>query len=1001
MLIQLYTIPIPTDTHPVGPTTIATAMHTDVMFKGLADSGASRSIISTTKGVTHLLPYHATLTDAGGQSHTATHSGVVLYELISDAGNPFTMRIPVLIVPTMQGFLINTTDLHQTQAFTGTIGPTGTTWISPDGHEYTCPIENHQEIFRGRLLEQPPKVATVLEDPSKHYTTQHTPTAKSDNTGIDAEVSLLLRHLKEMDCTPHKQDELRTRLAHLGCITTSSDKDAFLQLHCKLGHRSIRDTLAVARQLRLPIGKYAQIVCDTCERYKSKRKPFKKLQTNPHKYNAFECWNVDSWDAPRESRSLFGGHRKMLTFIDHATRTAIPIFLPSVTSLTIADALDQFSVQVTRLVDHAKHNAIKLVLGPNIVMDSAAYFKTTVATNAFRKHGFRRIFYSPPHSQSMNGRIERWFQTVSASANAMLHASGLSLSLWPQAYRHASHIYDLVPHSALGISPYEARNCTPPDLSHLHIWGSRCWCSVDKTRRRKGQEKGTPGHYMGYDTASRSHWVWTRDRSGKDWLAIAYHVEIDDTIPPSVLNNTTPTVPDDIDDPDLEILPSHDVLAIHSAPTDLRYREVKYYHYRGAIRDPEWGKYFEGTLDTEVGELIRMGALIPIQHRDLLPSEKVNSTTCLYTIKLNSDGTYKGKCRLVFSSKGQRPGIDYDFKTSHHPSWAIIRMHLALKPVRSEDDHLCLIDIKKAFVRTKNHTPSGQRVIIKLQSDAVYKDDSGVRWEYMIVDSALYGQVNSGYLWQQCLWSFLRTQQWNQCSDRCTWVRRGARIVVYTDDIIFRGAAAERDRCIHELNTRFPGCTITDGSRILGHQVTKNADGTYSISSARYIEESAARFGVSTRNLTPLPAGVIIHRIANPDAFHPGRAKTFQEITGVISWLATTSRPDIAYAASALGQVSHNPSALHLKYAKRTLGYLLRTCNYTIRYLPGNNTLSAYADASYADSIANKSQTGYVILLNGAPVAWRSRCQSYVSHKSRRSSLHATQCEKYSTYGNA
>ena len=43
------------------------------------------------------------------------------------------------------------------------------------------------------------------------------------------------------------------------------------------------------------------------------------------------------------------------------------------------------------------------------------------------------------------------------------------------------------------------------------------------------------------------------------------------------------------------------------------------------------------------------------------------------------------------------------------------------------------------------------------------------------------------------------------------------------------------------------------------------------------------------------------------------------------------------------------------------------------------NELTSYADASYADSISHKSQTGYIIIMNGAPISWKSKCQTYVT----------------------
>jgi hypothetical protein len=305
--------------------------------------------------------------------------------------------------------------------------------------------------------------------------------------------------------------------------------------------------------------------------------------------------------------------------------------------------------------------------------------------------------------------------------------------------------------------------------------------------------------------------------------------------------------------------------------------------------------------------------------------------------------------------------------------------------VRQAGQGLTLIDIKKAYVRTKNYTPSGNRVIIKLPVDATFTDDSGISWRYMIVDSALYGQVNAGYLWQQCLWKHMTNIGWTQHIDRCTWTKDGARAVIWTDDIILRGTQRQQEQLVTDLNTKFPGCSVTDGTKILGHRVTAQPNGSYTLDSHQYIRDIAAKHNVTSLNKTPLPAGTTPHRDES-EAYDSARTTEFKQIAGAVSYLASTSRPDVAYAASALGQVAQNPTKGHLKLAKRTIGYLLRTSTYALtptttptKFQQHVNTLTGFVDASFADSISYKSQTGYVIFLNNSPVAWKSRCQRYVS----------------------
>lgn len=105
---------------------------------------------------------------------------------------------------------------------------------------------------------------------------------------------------------------------------------------------------------------------------------------------------------------------------------------------------------------------------------------------------------------------------------------------------------------------------------------------------------------------------------------------------------------------------------------------------------------------------------------------------------------------------------------------------------------------------------------------------------------------------------------------------------------------------------------------------------------------------------------------------------------GCIGYLATTVRLGMAFTASTLGQVSSNPGGQYVKYARRALGYLLCTANYTIRYShtlhASTNQIITYADASYACSSDNRSQ---IFMMNGGPIVFTSTCRKFTTMSSQ------------------
>eukprot|EP00035_Acanthoeca_spectabilis_P018457 m.392250 g.392250 ORF g.392250 m.392250 type:complete len:367 (+) comp16762_c0_seq36:407-1507(+) len=183
--------------------------------------------------------------------------------------------------------------------------------------------------------------------------------------------------------------------------------------------------------------------------------------------------------------------------------------------------------------------------------------------------------------------------------------------------------------------------------------------------------------------------------------------------------------------------------------------------------------------------------------------------------------------------------------------------------------------------------------------------------------------------------------------------------------------------CCGETDARAsaPSCfTIKPSRRII----------TISISAEQTIRDLCTRHDVKYTKETPLPPGCTPSKLEG--AHDPAYVKPMQQITGSVSYLATTVRCDIGHAASTLGQVSHNPNDKQLAAAKHTLRYLNGTADlglqWSIQKEPTRNRVECWVDASFADNKGFKSQTGYIFMLNGAPVSWASKTQRFVSTSS-------------------
>ena len=116
----------------------------------------------------------------------------------------------------------------------------------------------------------------------------------------------------------------------------------------------------------------------------------------------------------------------------------------------------------------------------------------------------------------------------------------------------------------------------------------------------------------------------------------------------------------------------------------------------------------------------------------------------------------------------------------------------------------------------------------------------------------------------------------------------------------------------------------------------------------------------------------------------------YRGICGMLLYLSTNTRPDIAYAVSQVCRFGVNPKQSHASAVKTILRYLKKTENKGLRIKPQNKAfnLDLYVDADFCglfgredprnpDSV--RSRTGYIILLSGWPIVWKSQLQTHLS----------------------
>ncbi len=206
-------------------------------------------------------------------------------------------------------------------------------------------------------------------------------------------------------------------------------------------------------------------------------------------------------------------------------------------------------------------------------------------------------------------------------------------------------------------------------------------------------------------------------------------------------------------------------------------------------------------------------------------------------------------------------------------------------------------------------------------------------------------------------------------------------IGVYVDDMILAGKnKAKIDSIKRELSSRIDIKDLGKLIHFLGVSVVQNDQGTW-MGQPAYTERLLEKMKMSDCKpvQTPLNSGSQLVKTADNE--EPLNQHLYQSLIGSLMYLATSTRPDIAYSVGVLARFSSRPNAAHWTAAKRVLRYLKGTLNLGIVFKKEMSIdCIGYSDADWAgDNGDRKSTSGYLFLIAGGPVSWRSKKQDTVA----------------------
>ena len=120
--------------------------------------------------------------------------------------------------------------------------------------------------------------------------------------------------------------------------------------------------------------------------------------------------------------------------------------------------------------------------------------------------------FSSPRTPQQNGVVERKNRALEHMVRTMLIASKLPKHFWAQAVHTACYIMNrAMLRPMLKKTPYELLNGRVPNISHLRIFGCKCFVhNNDKDSLGKFDPRSDEGIFLGYSSRSKAYKMFNK-----------------------------------------------------------------------------------------------------------------------------------------------------------------------------------------------------------------------------------------------------------------------------------------------------------------------------------------------------------------------------------------------------------------------------------------------------------------------------------------------------------
>lgn len=347
----------------------------------------------------------------------------------------------------------------------------------------------------------------------------------------------------------------------------------------------------------------------------------------------------------------------------------------------------------------------------------------------------------------------------------------------------------------------------------------------------------------------------------------------------------------------------------------------------------------------------------------------------VFKVKLDQDGhpaVYKA--RLVAQGFTQKFGVDYDEVFAPVARSETFRVLLTV--ASSKKMSVKQFDFKTAFL---NGTLEEE---IYLRQPPGFQEQKN---KVLRLNKSLYGLKQAAKVWNDTVHRELLKCGCTQSDyDKCLYsIHDGDAelyLIIHVDDLLI--ACNDNNlvnRVVKQLKSVFELKELGEANHYLGIDISRDQQGVFLISQSSYIDKIVMEAGLTEAKGSKYPVDPGYYKLTDDKLMSSN--DDYRKLIGMLLYLSINTRPDIAAGVSILSQKISKPTQTDMTEVKRLIRYIKSTRNLKLR-LGGmtSNSITVFSDANWAeDRRDRKSNSGYLISLNGGVISWCCKKQSLVT----------------------